>query len=151
MPVVIKWNPSNNLFVLDETISQILDQVSDFMHKRQAGTSSAWAPIADMYETDEALIIHAELAGIDKHSLEILYQEGYLLVRGKRPFTSEMQSAKIHRIERMYGLFHRTFWIPVPIDSQTIAASYDRGVLRIILPKLKHPETERVQIPITFK
>ena len=151
MPVVIKWNPISDIFVLDETISHVLDQVSEFIHKRRTETSSAWAPIADMYETDEDVIIHTELAGIDKETLEILFQEGYLRIKGNRPFSPEMQSAKIHRIERMYGFFQRTFWIPTPIDSHSISASYNRGVLKIILPKLKRPDTEQVKIPVTFK
>ncbi len=151
MPVVIRWNPVNNIFVLDEVISQMLDQVSDFIHKRKTETCSAWVPVADMYETKEAVIIDIELAEIDKHSLEILYQEGHLLVQGERPFSSEMRSAKIHRIERMYGFFQRRFSIPASVDGQTISASYDRGVLRIMLTKLKQPETERIKVPVTFK
>ncbi len=114
-------------------------------------TSSAWVPVADMYETDEAVIIDLELAEINKDSLEILYQESYLLVRGERPFSPEMRSAKIHRIERMYGFFQRRFWIPASVDAHTISASYDRGVLRILLLKLRRPETARVKVPITFK
>ncbi len=150
MPVVIKWNPARKIFVLDETINQILEQVSDVLHKRKTEASSAWVPIADMYETEEAIVIHTELAGIDKEALEILFQEGYLLIRGKRPFSADMQSAKIHRIERMYGLFQRAFWIPVPVEAHIISASYERGVLKIILPKLTCQEEERVKIPITF-
>lgn len=152
MPVIIKWNPTEDLFVLNETFSQMLDQVSNiFQQRKTPEMSSAWAPIADMYETEDAFILHIELAGIDKETLEILFQENALLIRGKRPFNPHMQSAKIHRIERMYGLFQRTFWIPAPVEAQTITASYDRGVLHIHLPKLTHPDVEQVKIPITFK
>jgi HSP20 family protein len=148
MPVVIKWNPANNIFSLEDAISQMLDQVSEHMAGRKTEKSSAWVPVADMYETDANIIIDIELAEIDKNSLEILYEEGYLLVRGERPFSSEMQSGRIHRIERMYGAFQRAFWIPTSVDSRMISATYDRGVLRIMLTKVK---TDHVKVPITFK
>ena len=83
--------------------------------------------------------------------VKIFFQDGELLIRGKRLFHPHMQSAKIHRIERMYGLFQRMFRIPAPIDAQTITASYDRGVLSIHLPKLKYTDVEQVKIPITFQ
>ncbi len=74
MPVIIKWNPADDLFVLNETFSQMLDQVSNIVQKRKTSeTSSAWAAIADMYETDDAFILHIELAGIDKESLEEIF------------------------------------------------------------------------------
>ncbi len=148
MPVVIKWNPASNIFSLEDAISHMLDQVSEHMAGRRTEKSSAWVPVADMYETDEAVIIDIELAEIDKNSLEILYEEGYLLVRGERPFSSEMQCGRIHRVERMYGAFQRAFWIPTAVDSQMISATYDRGVLRIMLTKVK---TDHVKVPITFK
>lgn len=152
MPIIIKWNPTDDLFVLNETVSQMMDQVSSILQKRKTlETTSAWTPIADMYENDKAFVLQIELAGIEKESLEILFQEGELLIRGKRPFHPQMQSAKIHRIERMYGLFQRMFRIPAPVDAQAITASYDRGVLRIHLPKLQHPDVEQVKVPITFQ
>ena len=152
MPIIIKWNPTDDLFVLNETFGQMMDQVSSLLQKRKTTeTTSAWAPIADMYETDETFVLHIELAGIEKESLEIFFQDGELLIRGKRLFHPHMQSAKIHRIERMYGLFQRMFRIPAPIDAQTITASYDRGVLSIHLPKLKYTDVEQVKIPITFQ
>jgi HSP20 family protein len=151
MPIILTWNPTDNLFVVHETFSQVMDQVSSLLQKRKsAEMTSAWAPIADMYENDEAFVLHVELAGIEQESLEILFQECELLIRGKRPFHPHMQSAKIHRIERMYGVFQRIFRIPAPIDAQAITASYDRGVLSIHLPKLQHTDVEQMNISMAF-
>lgn len=150
MPVVIRWNPVQNIFTLDDVISQMLEWTSDLMRIQKTEKSSAWVPAADMYETDEAVIIHMELAGIDRNSLEILFQDEFLFLRGERPFSSQMRSAKIHRIERMYGHFQRVFQISQPIDAQHVSASYEQGVLKIVLMKLKHSVTERVKIPITL-
>jgi HSP20 family protein len=150
MSVVIRWNPTNSIFTLDEIINQMLEWTSDVSHEaKKAEMGSAWVPAADMYETDDAIIIHIELAGIEKDSLEILFQDDSLFLRGSRPLSTQMQSAKIHRIERMYGYFRRVFRIPQPVDSHHVSASYEQGVLKITLLKSKPSVTDRVNIPIT--
>ena len=150
MSVVIKWNPANSDFVLDEVISQMLDWTADVISAaKRTERSSAWVPAADMYETEESIIIHIELAGIDKDSVEILFQDEHLFLRGNRPLSDQMQSAKIHRIECMYGYFRRVFQIPLPVDSSHASAAYEQGVLKITLPKLKISAPDGVNIPIT--
>ncbi len=150
MPVFIKWNPVNNFLIFDDMVSHTLDQISESVAKQNKDTRSAWVPVADMYETDTDIIIQVELAGIDKEVLEIVFQEGYLLIQGERPLNTAMKSAKIHQIERMYGRFQRRFWIPVPTDSQRITASYAHGILHIVLPKQPKQHTEYMNVPVTF-
>jgi HSP20 family protein len=150
MAIVIRWNPATDIFTLDDIMSHILEWTVDSLHARKREKSSAWTPTADMYETEKAIIIDIELAGIDKNSLEILFQDDYLFLRGNRPFSHQMQSAKIHRIERMYGHFQRVFQIPRPVDSQHISASYIQGVLKIILPNVNKPVPDQVSIPVTY-
>lgn len=148
MSVVIRWNPTDSIFTLDEIINQMLEWTPDIEVKK-IEMGSAWVPAADMYETDDAIIIHIELAGIDKDSLEILFQDESLFLQGNRPLSAQMQSAKIHRIERMYGYFRRVFRIPQPVDAHHVSASYEQGVLKITLLKSKPSVTDRVNIPIT--
>lgn len=150
MSVVINWNPTNSIFTLDEILNQMLEWTSESGHEaNKIEIGSAWVPAADMYETDEAIIIHIELAGIDKDSLEIVCQDDSLFLRGNRPLSHQMQSAKIHRIERMYGCFRRVFRIPQPVDSQHISVFYEQGVLKITLPRTNTPIVDNVKIPIT--
>ncbi len=150
MSVVISWNPTNSIFTLDEIINQMLEWTSDGSHEtNKIEIGSAWIPAADMYETDDAIIIHIELAGIDKDSLEIVFHDESLFLRGNRPLSHQMQSAKIHRIERMYGCFRRVFRIPQSVDPHRISASYEQGVLKITLQKLDVPVFDSVNIPIT--
>lgn len=151
MSVVIRWNPTNSIFTLDEIINQMLEWTADVDHEaKKTELGSAWVPAADMYETDDAIIIHIELAGIEKDSLEILFQDDSLFLRGNRPLSTQMQSSKIHRIERMYGSFRRIFRIPQPVDAHHVSASYEQGVLKITLRKLKPSASDdRVNIPVT--
>jgi HSP20 family protein len=151
MPVVIKWNSANDIFVLDDTLNQAFAWTPDVFHGKKPELSSAWTPAADVYETEEAIVIHMELAGIKRDSLEIIFQDGYLLLRGNRPFHPHIQPAKIYRIERTYGCFHRVFAIPKPVDPHQVSASYEHGIVKVILPKRPQTVAEKVTIPVTFE
>ena len=151
MPVIIKWNPINDIFVLDDTLNQMLGWSAEGVHTKKPEKNSAWTPAADMYETDDAIIIRIELAGIEKDTLEIVFHDGYLVLRGNRPFTPHVQPSKIHRIERSYGPFHRTFQIPKPVDARHVFAVYEQGFLTITLAKLSHPSSDKLKIPVTFE
>jgi HSP20 family protein len=150
MPIVMRWNPAHTIFELNDMLSQMLEWTVDMFHdERKLEKVSAWVPSADMYETDEAIIIQLELAGIEKDSLEILFQEEHLVLRGNRPLNSRMQSAKIHRLECLYGQFQRVFRIPHPVEAQKISTIYEQGVLKIVLPKVNTASFDQVNIPIS--
>ena len=151
MPVVIKWNSVDDIFVLDDSLNQTLVWSPEMIHVKKSDLNSAWMPAADIYETQEAIILLVELAGVDRDSLEIVFQEGYLLLRGKRPFYPHIQPAKIHRIEQAYGYFQRVFGIPKPVDTQQVSASYEQGMLKIVLTKHTQAIAENVNIPVNFE
>ena len=150
MPVLVRRNSMNSLFVLDEPLARMFEQASECICGRKTESSADWQPTADMYETEETVIIHVELAGIDKTSLRIAFQKGHVIIQGNRPLNPEMQSARIHRMEQMYGTFERTFRIPTAVDIQQITAAYEFGILKITLPKQPEPSDQQAIIPITF-
>ena len=135
MSVAIKWNSTDNIFTFDDMLNQMFECTSDVLLNRETESGGAWAPAADMYETPAAMVVEVELTGIDKNSLEILFQADCLLLRGERPLSPAMQAAKIHRVERLYGRFQRIFRIPQPIEAQQISAVYEQGMLTITLLK----------------
>ncbi len=146
MPVLILWDTANQTFAAQDAAEQVVHSMSAHVSGSSKDMSATWIPVADMYETDTAVVITLELVNIDRHSLEIFYEDGYLLVQGARPFRADMQYARIHRIEWMYGNFRRVFWIPEQIDAEQIRASYAHGVLRIVLVKLQEkPEMSRTR------
>jgi HSP20 family protein len=151
MPGIIKWNPINDIFVLDEMLDQMLGWPSEGMHTKKPEKNSAWTPAADIYETDDAIILRVELAGVEKDTLEIVLHDGHLVLRGNRPFTPHVQPSKIHRIERSYGSFQRTFEIPKPVDVRHVSAVYEQGFLTVTLAKLSHPASDRLTIPVKFE
>lgn len=107
----------------------------------------SWSPAVDMYETDEALILKAELAGFSKEDVNVEIKEHALLLRGSRRRESEVDEEHYHCIEWASGAFERSFLLPAIIDPERVTASYQDGVFRLRLPKAgavnlapRHPE-----------
>ena len=148
MSVAIRWDPAHNIFALEDVINQMLEWTSDLVRLRETEVTTAWVPAADMYETHDVIIVELELTGVDRNSLEILFQDEYLFLRGERPLPPQMRSAKIHRIERLYGHFQRVFQMPQPVDVQHISAAYEQGMLKIILSKFKQSGADKVNVAI---
>jgi HSP20 family protein len=151
MPIVIKWNPAQEMFAVDETLTHLLAWTTDAQQAKKTERASDWTPSADISETADAIIVQVELAGIDQASLQILFHDGSLMIQGKRPFYPNLEPARIYRIERTYGTFQRTFAIPKPVDPEHITASYSQGMLTITLMKRTDPVTETIRVPVVIQ
>jgi HSP20 family protein len=107
----------------------------------------SWAPPVDMYETDEAFMLKAELPGFSKEDVQIELHDTRLTLRGERQHEADAKEEQYHRRERAYGCFERVFWLPTPVDADKIQATFKDGVLELCLPKSEAAKPKR--IPIT--
>jgi HSP20 family protein len=103
----------------------------------------AWAPAVDIYEDDKAITLKAELPDMDEKNLDVRVEEGHLTIRGERKFENEEKKKNFHRIERRYGSFERTFALPDTVDADQMTAKYDKGVLKVVAPKVERPKNAR--------
>jgi len=94
-----------------------------------------WVPNADVYETDERLVVKMELAGISKEDVEVQLDHRFLVVRGQRPDPCRHGKCTFRQVEIDYGYFERRFVIPKSVDGKKVTASYRNGFLLIELPK----------------
>jgi HSP20 family protein len=108
--------------------------------------SSSWAPSVDIYETENELVLNAEIPGIEEDDIEIKIEDNTLTLHGERKLEEETQEENYHRIERSYGSFYRSFSLPHYIDQEKIKAEHDNGVLRIHMPKKPELKLRSVKI-----
>jgi HSP20 family protein len=94
-----------------------------------------WRPDADMYETASAFEIVVDLAGIGDDDFEVLLFEDALVVEGQRQFRAPRESAVYHAASIRQGPFRLNLPLPGPIDADRVEAHYDRGILRVTLPR----------------
>ena len=105
-----------------------------------------WAPPVDIYETDDALILKAELPGVSKDNVNIEIHQNTLILRGQRKHEAEVKEENYHRVERAYGTFQRAFALPTLVDQEHVQATYKDGVLELRLPKSEAAKPKRIAI-----
>jgi len=107
-----------------------------------------WAPSVDILETDNELVLKADIPGVDLRDIDIRIENGTLSIKGERKFEKEENNKGFHRLERSYGSFVRYFNLPETVDTEKVKAEYNNGVLNLTLPKkeIAKPKAIKVQV-----
>jgi HSP20 family protein len=115
---------------------------------RTATGEPVLAPRVDVRETEDAIVVQAELPGVDEKDVEIEFADGVLTIRGEKKLerTEEEKEKGYYLMERSYGAFLRRIPMPVEIDENAIEASFEKGVLTVTLPKKPEVQPKRIQI-----
>ena len=103
----------------------------------------------DVSETDKALELTAELPGIDEKDVELLLGDGVLTLKGEKRAETEEKEKDYYLSERHYGAFSRAMRLPETVDAGEIKATFDKGVLRIVMPKRAEATAKKKKIAIT--
>lgn len=140
------WDPYKDLLFLQERMSRVFDEA--VMHYGGEGLSSCTFPPVDIYETDQNIILKAELPGIDLSDISIEVKENVVTLRGERRLKKNLCEENFHRMERFYGTFERVFSLPNVVDRDSVKADLTDGVLKIAVPKVLEPESQRIKIKI---
>lgn len=141
---VVRWNPLSDLSSLQNQMNRLFES-SLYGWPTESGTR-AWTPPADIHETDNELVVTADLPGVDPTSIDVRVENNVLSITGERKFQETSENGNLHRVERMYGAFARSFTLSTPIDTEKIQANYRDGVLKITLPKAEVAKPKRIAI-----
>ncbi|HET7769517.1 MAG TPA: Hsp20/alpha crystallin family protein [Chloroflexota bacterium] len=142
-----RWEPTDLFESLQDEIERLWNATRPFrlgtrelFPVRIPADFAAWAPRADVFEKDGALIVEVELPGMDRDSISVTLDGGDLLISGERKSAGEVKEGDYVRCERSHGSFFRRIALPFEVDSERVEATYIDGVLRVKVPK---PETAR--------
>ena len=108
-----------------------------------------WAPKVDVYETEDDVVAKVELPGVGKEDVEVVREDGHLVIRAERKEESEVEEECYLRRERFHGHFERFIHLPVPVDDEHIEAKFEDGVLEVRAHKIElepEPEGQRIEI-----
>jgi len=139
---LVKWTPWQELENMNRQLSHLLDD-SQFGTTSEAGQ---WAPRVDIRETDDALLVQAELPGIDKKDVHLEVKDGVLTLSGERRYEKDVKEENVHRVERAYGSFSRSFSLPSNVDANKVDANMKNGVLEVRLPKRESAKPKAIAI-----
>ncbi|HEX9872690.1 MAG TPA: Hsp20/alpha crystallin family protein [Candidatus Tectomicrobia bacterium] len=142
-----RWNPNRDMMSVRDEMSRVLNEVfGRGASDESAWVSGAWTPPVDIYETDEALVLKAELPGFSKDDISIELKENTLVIKGERKHEDEVKEGNYHRMERSYGAFQRAFMLPMTVDQEKVKASYKDGILELRLPKVQAAQPKRIAV-----
>ena len=109
--------------------------------------SGTWVPAVDVAETQEKIVVRAEVPGMKQEDIQIEFENGLLTIRGERQI-EKSEGMTWHRVERVYGNFSRTFTLPRTVDPEKISAAYREGVLEIDVPKKEEAKPKNIRIEV---
>jgi len=146
---IVRWEPFRDVFSTQDRFNRLFNQTLSQMFGEENGKLGTWAPAVDVFETDQNLVVKAELPGIDPKDVEIRVENNTLFLQGQRKFENEVKEENYHRIERSYGSFTRTFALPGSIDAEKVSADYKSGVLTLTLPKREEAKPKTIKINVS--
>ncbi len=110
--------------------------------------TASWVPPVDIFEEADAIRITAEVPGVRPEDVKISLEGNVLTIHGQKQQQAEERTERVHRYERTYGVFERTFTLPATVDAHNIKASYDQGVLTVTLPKMAEARPRQIQVEV---
>lgn len=112
-----------------------------------------WMPAVEIVENAEEIILTAELPGLTKENVEVMFEEDVLTIRGEKKEEKKEGNGdkRFHMWERTYGAFRRSFTLPPTVDPGKILAEFKDGVLTVRMPKAAQPKTKGRKIAVAAK
>lgn len=133
---------------LQSQLSKIFEPFARFTpHEDEDLVSGTWVPPVDVAETQEKILVRAEVPGLKQEDIQIEFENGLLTIRGERKL-EKTDGTTWHRVERTYGAFSRSFTLPRTVDAERIAASYREGILEIEVPKKEEAKPKNIRITV---
>lgn len=146
---LIKWDPFRELAGLQHSINRLFDDNLRFFRTPEEGTLAQGGTFpVDIKDTPDAVLVKAELPGINKEDIKVNFSNNLLTIRGERKKEEKEEGSNFLRIERSYGSFSRSFTVDIPVKQDGIKARYQDGVLEITLPKEEDKKKKEFTIDI---
>jgi len=146
---VSRWDPFQDLLAIQDEMNQLfgraVGQDGQGRGQGQAG-ERMWAPALDISERKDAYVVTVEVPGVKADDLDITLEDGLLTIQGERRFTQESSDQQFHRVERRYGSFRRSITLPAQVQAEQIEASFEDGVLEVIVPKAEEAKPKKISV-----
>ena len=143
---LVRWDPARELDSLQSDMNRLFDRFFDTGRPGNGSATRRWIPAMDLVETEDSLVLRADLPGMTQEDVEIEVKDRTLTISGERRSESEEKKEGFHRVERAFGRFSRALALPDGVDAERIAASFDNGVLEVKIPKPEESKPHRIEI-----
>jgi len=147
---IIRWDPFEEAGTLRRSMDRMLDELLTRRPGRDGRDLAAldWEPAVEMFETDQHVVVRAEMPNIDPKKVDVTVTDGVLTLRGETRHEEEHTGRNYFRRELRTGAFTRTLSLPTEVKSAEATATYKDGVLEVKLPKSERVRPTSVQVQI---
>jgi len=149
MTVLTRWDPFRELNVLQDRMNRLYQDYAP--RGEQELTAGNFIPPVDIYEDEQNVTLKVEVPGLDPKDVDVRVENNTLSIRGERGFEKDEKEENFHRVERHYGAFVRSFTLPNTVDTDSVKADYENGVLKIQLAKRAEAKPKQIKINIGQK
>ncbi|MBU3665981.1 MAG: Hsp20/alpha crystallin family protein [Chthoniobacterales bacterium] len=144
------WNPMREMERMSNRFNRIFGRsLWPLSSGETFTTESQWAPDVDVIENDKEFIIKADLPDVEKKDVHVSVQDGSLCITGERKGEKEERGHRFHRLERSYGKFERSFYLPDAAKGVTPKAEFKNGTLTVHLPKAEEAQAKTLEVPVS--
>jgi HSP20 family protein len=151
MVMLTRWNPANGSTQFAQGMERLFDEMVGrglWRDTEERPLRGNWVPAINILEREDAMVITADLPGLSAEDVEVTVEEGTLSLRGERRLEEAGEGEIYHRVERLYGVFERTFTLPNSIDVDKIEARFNNGEMVLTLPKREESKPRSVKIKV---
>jgi HSP20 family protein len=149
MNVITRWDPFREFTTLQDRMNQLVRSSFSGEGREEALSNTAFAPPVDVYEDEHNITLKIEVPGIDEKDIDVRVENNTLTVHGERKFEKEEKEENYRRVERQYGSFTRAFTLPNTVDSDSVSANYEKGVLKIKLAKKAEAKPKQIKVNVS--
>jgi HSP20 family protein len=144
---ISRYREPGSLFGL-QRLNRILDEAFSGLPFPEQGSviTSTWFAPTDVSEDENSLRITMELPGVNPEDVRLSLENNVLTIRGEKKQQAEENNERVHRFERTYGMFERTFVLPNTVDTERIDARYENGVLYVTIPKAERAKPREIRV-----
>jgi HSP20 family protein len=148
MPIT-RWEPFRDLVSTQDRFNYLFNETFARAFGSDEAAPRGWVPPVDIYETDQDLVLKAELPGVNPEDVEIRVEDNTLYLKGERKFEKEVKEESLHHVERSYGTFTRSFVLPSSVDADKVKAEYQDGLLILTMPKREEAKPRTIKINVS--
>ena len=142
---LVRWTPFSDMSLLQNQMNRLFDSALKEWPGDSVGTTT-WVPAADIYETNEDLVVNLDLPGVDSKMVDVRVENNILTIRGERPFDPKQNRENYHRVERSYGPFGRSFSLSTAVNPAKVRATYQSGILTIVMSKAESAKPRMIEV-----
>lgn len=144
---LVRWNPIRDMVNFNSGFSSLFDDLFyPFRESVEEQGDWRWQPAVDIYENDTAIVVKAELPGVDKKDISVDLNGDTLTLKGERTSENEVKEDKYYRKERVHGSFERHFKLPENVNPEKINADFKDGVLKVEITKPEASKPKQITV-----